>query len=111
MLSLDPKNSPNLEEFKIKENQIQVPFEKTRNEASSVRKGVGFRVESEESKTNLPSNSVTIDPPLISTPPTLLACCSIVNNKISITKQNYVTFDGAKISNPSKFEILYLSLI
>jgi hypothetical protein len=86
MLSLDPKNLPNLEEFKIKEVGIQVAFE--------------------ESKINITSNSVIIDSPLTSAPPTLLAWCSNENNKISIidleTKRNYVTFDGVRISDASK---------
>ncbi len=64
----------------------------------------------EESKINLSSNSDVFSSPSISTPPTMLAWCSIKNNKISVidleTKQNYVTFDGARIQDTSKYEIL-----
>jgi hypothetical protein len=110
MLSLDPKNLPNLEEFKIKEDKIQVPFENTKNEPNAVRKEGIIRVAIEESKINPPSNSVITDSLFISTPPTLLAWCSGTNNKISVidleTKENYVTFDGARISDTGKYEIL-----
>ncbi len=54
---------------------------------------------------------VFISLPLISTPLTSLAWCSDKNNKISVIdleyKQNYVTFDGARISETgSKYQIL-----
>jgi ribonuclease HI len=109
MLSLEPKNLPNLEEFKIKEDKNSAEIEKAKNEANAVRKEVGIQVVLEESKINPSSNSVVISSPLISTPPTLLAWCSHVNNKISVidleAKQNYVTFDGARISDKGKYEI------
>ncbi len=52
---------------------------------------------------------------MISTSPTLLAWCSYERNQVSIidleTKQNFVTFDGARINYKSKYEILEFSLI
>jgi hypothetical protein len=64
----------------------------------------------EESKTNQLPDSITVDSSSISTAPTLLAWCSQVNNNISVidieTKQDYVTFDGARISDTGISEIL-----
>ncbi len=63
-------------------------------------------VNKEKSKINQSFNSVFVNLLFISTPATLLAWCSYDNNSISVidleTKQNYVTFDGAKISGTGK---------
>jgi hypothetical protein len=71
---------------------------------------MGNQIANEESKINLSPNSVVVSSPVISTPPTLLAWCSNNNNKISAidleTKQNYVTIDGAMITETCKYEIL-----
>ncbi len=68
---------------------------------------MGNEIGKKESKFNLSSNSVFVNSPFISTPPTLLAQCTSGTNKISIidleTKQNYVTFDGTRISDNSKY--------
>ena len=50
MLSRDLQNLPNLEEFKIKEDKIQVPTEEVKKEAEIERKEVGNQATIEESK-------------------------------------------------------------
>ena len=58
MLSQDLQNLPNLEEFKIKEGQIQVPTEEVKKEVEIVRKEVEIQAKFEESNTNFFPNLV-----------------------------------------------------
>ena len=60
MLSQDLQNLPNLEEFKIKEDKIQVPTEEVKKEAEIERKEAGFQAKIEESKINPMPNPVII---------------------------------------------------
>ena len=60
MLSQDLQNLPNLEEFKIKEDKIQVPNEDVKKEAEIERKEVGMKATSEESKLKSSLNPVII---------------------------------------------------
>ena len=60
MLSQDHQNLPNLEEFKIKEDKIQVPTEEVKKEAEIERKEIEIQAKFEESKINPSLNPVII---------------------------------------------------
>ncbi len=71
---------------------------------------MGCQSAKEKSKINQSSNSVFVNSLFISTSSTLLAWCSYETNQINVidleTKQKYVTFNGARISDTGKYEII-----